>query len=231
MPRYRPIFDAEPSVVTFEAGSDFELVSNRVAVGGRSVTLRTPLSHLEDVHVPFHGAHQGDNLATAVMAVEAFFDRPVEADLVDEALDRVELQGRFEIIGRHPTVILDGAHNPDGARAAKATLDEEFARLGSWVLVFGMLGGKDPVEMLEAIGAEDFDAVIVTQPSWTRALPVADVQSAASTLGIDVEVVPDVISAFARARAVTNDDDLILVAGSLYVIGELRSAAIAAISG
>lgn len=221
----RPIFDNEPSLSTYEYGTDFGLDTNLVALGGRSVDLRTPYGLLEAVHVPFHGAHQGENVAAAVMAVEAFFDRALEPDLVDEALMAVEIPGRFEIVGRNPIVILDGAHNPDGAMAAKHTLDEEFARLGSWVLVFGMLAGKDPVEMLEAIGADDFDAVILTQPAWSRALPASEVAAAASTLGIDVEVIPDVVQAFARARSVTNDDDLILVAGSLYVIGELRAHA------
>ncbi len=221
----RPIFDREPSVATFAYGIDFDLESNLVALGGRSVDIRTPHGMIESLHVPFHGAHQGQNLATAVMAVEAFFDRALEADVIDEALATVEIPGRFELVGRNPIVILDGAHNPDGALAAKHTLDEEFARLGSWVLVFGMLVGKDPVEMLEAIGARDFDAVIVTQPAWSRALPATEVAEAAASIGIDVEVIPDVVQAFARARSVTNDDDLILVAGSLYVIGELRAKA------
>ena len=223
----RSIFDREPSAATYQFGREFDLDANLVAVGGRAISLTTPWSQLEDVHLPFHGAHQGENLAMAVMAVEAFFDRPIDGDLVDQALDAVELPGRFEIVGRAPTVVLDGAHNPHGARAAKATLDEEFARLGSWVLVFGMLAGKDPVEMLEAIGAEDFDAVIVTQPRWSRALPADELAAAATSMGLVVEVVPDVIEAFVRARAVTNDDDLVLVAGSLYLVGELRSAVIA----
>ncbi len=221
----RPIFDNEPSIATYQYGVDFEVESNLVALGGRSVDIRTPFGLLESVHVPFHGAHQGDNLASAVMAVEAFFDRSLDQELIDDALMTVDIPGRFEIVGRNPVVILDGAHNPDGAIAAKTTLDEEFARLGSWVLVFGMLAGKDPVEMLESIGAEDFDAVIVTQPNWSRALPATEVAAAATSLGIDVEVIPDVVQAFARARSVTNDDDLILVAGSLYVIGELRARA------
>ncbi len=221
----RPIFDNEPSVATYEFGTDFELESNLVALGGRSIDLRTPYGLLESIHVPFHGAHQGENLATAIMAVEVFFDRALDIELIDEAMATVEIPGRFEIVGRNPTVILDGAHNPDGAIAAKHTLDEEFARLGSWVLVFGMLVGKDPVEMLEAIGAHDFDAVIVTQPAWSRALPATEVAAAAATIGIDVEVIPDVAQAFARARSVTNDDDLVFVAGSLYVIGELRAHA------
>lgn len=224
----RPIFDAEPSVDTVEFGVDFDLESNLVALGGRSIDLQTPYGRIESLLVPFHGAHQAQNAATAIMAVETFFDRALEQDLIDEAFMGVEIPGRFELVGRNPIVILDGAHNPQGAVAAKSTLDEEFARLGSWVLVFGMLAGKDPVEMLESIGAHDFDAVIVTQPNWSRAMPAEEVAAAAASLGIDVEIVPVVSEAFARARSVAGADDLILVAGSLYVIGELRANATAA---
>jgi len=221
----RATIDAEPRRELWVADTDFEVVSNLAAVGGRVVDLRTPHGRYEQIHVPFHGRHQGDNLATAVAAVEAFFDRDIETDLIAEALDSVELPARFEVVSRDPTVVLDGAHNPDGARAAKETLDTEFARLGSWILVVGMLVGKDPVEMLEAIGAADFDAVIVTQPDWSRAQPAAELAAAAATLGISTEVVPDATEALARAKAVATGDDLILVSGSLYVVGEVRPAA------
>ncbi len=221
----REIIDREPRRELWVAGEDFVVESNLPAFGGRMIDLRTPGAFYEQLHVPFHGRHQGDNLANAVAVVEAFFGRPLEQEIIEAAVEQVELPARFEVISRDPTVILDGAHNPDGARAAKETLDSEFARLGSWVLVVGMLVGKDPVEMLEALGAADFDAVIVTQPNWSRAMPVAQVAAAAASLGVTAEVVPDAVSALHRAKSVTTGDDLILVTGSLYVVGEVRPAA------
>ncbi len=219
----RPIFEAEPSAGLWEAGTDFEVEANALAVGGRSIDLRTPGQHYDQLFVPAHGRHQGDNAATAVVAVEAFFDRPTPEDLLNQALAEVRLPGRFEVVEREPTVVLDGAHNPDGAAAAYQTLTEEFARLGSWVLVVGMLRGKDPIEMLTALGAADFDAVICTEPNWTRAVPAEEVAAAARQLGLSPEVVRRSDEALTRARAVTAADDLILVAGSIYVVGEIRS--------
>lgn len=224
MGELRPIFEQEPSAGIWEAEHDFAVEANIVALGGRSIDLRTPGQTYEQLAVPAHGRHQGDNAATAVVAVEAFFDRPTPEELVNEGLAEVRLPGRFEIVDREPTIILDGAHNPDGAAAANQTLTEEFARLGSWVLVVGMLRGKDPVEMLEALGVDEFDAVICTEPDWSRALPAEELVVAASVLGVSAEVVRRPEEALARARAVTAADDLILVAGSLYVVGEVRAA-------
>lgn len=221
----RDIIDREPRFDLWVAGEDFVVESNLAAFGGRVIDLRTPGAYYEQLHVPFHGRHQGDNLANAVASVEAFFGRPLEQEIIETALAEVELPARFEVISRDPTVILDGAHNPDGARAAKETLDSEFARLGSWILVVGMLVGKDPVEMLDALGATDFDAVIVTQPNWSRAQPAEDIGRAAAALGINADVVPDAVTALRRAKSVATGDDIILVTGSLYVVGEVRPAA------
>ena len=226
-----PIFEAEGPAAIWTAGDDFRLEANELAVGGRLIDLTTPGTRYDELFVPFHGAHQGANLATSIAAVEAFFGRPLEQELVEFALTTVDLPARFEVVGREPTVILDGAHNPHGARAAKATLDEAFARMGSWVLVIGMLRGKDPVEMLEAFDARDFDAVICCQPDWSRAIPAAEVAEAARSLGLQPEVVPSPAEALRRALAVTAADDLVLVTGSLYAVGEARPAARSLLGG
>ncbi|MGH1505048.1 MAG: bifunctional folylpolyglutamate synthase/dihydrofolate synthase [Acidimicrobiales bacterium] len=216
---------AEPHRELWVAGRDFALENQAMAVGGRALDVRTPGADYEQLFLGVHGAFQPDNLVTAIAAVEALLGRPLGSEVLEEALADIELPGRFEVASVDPLVILDGAHNPDGARAAKDTLDTEFARLGSWVLVFGLLNGKDPAEMLEAIGAADFDAVILTQPAWSRSVPATELAEAARSLDIAVEVVPDAVEAFARAKAVAADDDLILVAGSLYLVGEVRPVA------
>lgn len=217
--------DAETSRGVYEADTDFELVSNSIALGGRLVSVQTPYGLQEDIFIPVHGEHQGENLATAIVATETFFDRALDTDLIRGALEEIEIPGRFEVIARDPTVILDGGHNPDGVRTARHTLETEFARLGSWILVFGMLTGRDHVEMLEAIDAADFDAVILTQPTWSRSVAAAELGVAAKSIGIEPEVVPDPVEAFMRAKSVAGADDVILVVGSLYLIGDVRPTA------
>ncbi|MCP3991793.1 MAG: bifunctional folylpolyglutamate synthase/dihydrofolate synthase [Actinomycetia bacterium] len=225
MEELAPIFEAESPRATWTRGSDFDLDSNRLAVGGRLLDLITPEASYDELFLPFYGRHQGDNLATAICAVEAFFGRPVQRDLIEFALTTVELPARFEIVAREPTIILDGAHNPDGVKAVADTLDEAFARLGSWVLVIGLLKSKDPTEMLESIRASGFDAIICCEPDWSRALPAQELAAAAEAMGLSAEIVVKPVDAFHRALAVTAADDLIMVSGTHYIVGDIRPVA------
>ena len=130
------------------AGRDFGCESNRVAVGGRVVTLWTPGGRYEDILVPLHGAHQGVNASVALAAVEAFFGDPLDADVVEEGLAAVRVPGRLEVLGRRPLLLVDGAHNAAGMAALADALAEEFAVDGTTVAVVGMLSGRDPSAML-----------------------------------------------------------------------------------
>ncbi len=210
----------EPLVVR-----DHELLveDQRVALGGRVLDVTTPWGSHDDVFVPVHGAHQSDNLAVAIAAVEAFLDAPLDDDLLRASLADLSIPGRFEVVGREPTIVLDGAHNPAGARTVRHTLDHEMRTLGSEVLVLGATTGKDPIEMLTAFGADRFDAVIVCEPGF-RPMPADELAAAASSMGVQVEIVRDPVDALVRARAVTSEQDLIVVSGSLYVVGEVRAA-------
>ena len=89
--------------------------------------LFTPDARYPDVFVPLHGAHQGDNAAVALAAAEAFVGAPLDPDAVRGAFARVRSPGRLELVGRHPLVLLDGAHNVAGAEALRRALAEEFA--------------------------------------------------------------------------------------------------------
>lgn len=222
-PTFIDAIEAESPEPLIVRDVDLLVEDDRIALGGRVVDLTTPWGQHDDLFVPVHGAHQAGNLAVAVAAVEALLDRAIDDEVLAEALQTVTIPGRFEVVAREPSIVLDGAHNPDGARTVRHTLDHEFRTLGSEVLVIGATTGKDPVEMLTAFGADRFDAVIICEPDF-RPMPAADVAAAAAELGIAAEVVRDPIDALARARAVTSEQDLIVVSGSLYVVGTVRGA-------
>jgi len=220
-PAMASIFEQQGAGRTLLRDRDFGCTANRVAVGGRSLDLFTPEASYDDVYLSVHGAHQGDNAAAAVAAAEAFFGRALDEEVLREALAAVAVPGRFEVIARSPLVILDGAHNPVGATAAAATLDD-FAVGGDRLLVIGMNKGRDPLEMLEAFNTRAARGVIACAADFVRAMPPEEIADAARSLGVDAEVVRHVPDAVRRAIAIASEDDLVLVAGSLYVVGEAR---------
>jgi dihydrofolate synthase / folylpolyglutamate synthase len=222
-PELRSAFDAADADRTWVRDRDFAAERNQVAVGGRVVDLRTPFGRLDELFVPVHGAHQGENLALAVTASEAFFDRAVDAEVVGEALAGLTLPGRFEIVGREPMVVLDGAHNPDGVAALATTLQDDFPAVPTTVVILGMLSGRDPEAMVSALELGAHDVVLCVTPDSPRALPAAEVAAAVQAMGIEGEVVPDVGEALSRARSIATEDDRILVTGSLYVVGAARA--------
>lgn len=226
-PGLRSTFAAAPAAETWLRGHDFAVETNKVALGGRVLDLRTPGGRVDDLYLPVHGAHQGDNAAVALAATEAFFGRPLDDEVVTEALSSVRLPARFEIVRREPTVIVDGAHNVDGARTVAETLAEEFTLTGSLVLVVGLLGGRDPAEVLEAMGATEAGFLVACTPGSPRAIPGSEVAAAAEGLGIVAEAVGSVEDAVQRALSVAGPDDVVVVAGSIYVAGPARAALLA----
>ena len=218
------VLGATPAREVVLRGRDFDCHDNHAAVGGRVIDLETLHGSVENVFLPLHGAHQGDNAAVALASTEAFFGRGLDADLVAEGLGGIELPGRFEVVGRQPLIVLDGAHNPDGAAAATATLADDFLVSGSRVLVLGFLSGRDPAAMAAGFEVGPGDTVIACAPKSPRAIPAEEVAAIAAERGADTAVVPDVAAALGRARDVAGPDDAILVAGSLYAVGAARAA-------
>jgi dihydrofolate synthase/folylpolyglutamate synthase len=218
------IFDAAPAATTWRRDVDFGCTANRLAVGGRALDLRTPGASYEDVFLPLHGPHQGDNAAVALAAAEAFFDRPLDEQLVADAFASVRSPGRFEIVGREPFVVLDGAHNPTGAAALAATLEEGFAVIGARRLVLGVLTGRDPHELLALLDVAAAEEVVCCTPGSFRALPAHELAAIVDELGGRARVVPEVDAAVRGAVASADADDLVLVTGSLYTVGAARTA-------
>jgi len=232
-PALRPIFEAAGASELWVKGTEFRCGGNRLAHDGRVVDLSTPGAAYTGVYLPVHGPYQGDNAAVALAAVEAFFGAPLAGEVVAEAFAGLRLPGRLEVVSRHPVTVLDGAHNPAGALAATAALDEAFGpAITGRVLVIGMLQGRDPVEMLRCFGASGDQRsraggarlVVACPPPSPRALPAAEVAAAARSLGTDAEETSSVPEAVATALALAGEQELVHVTGSLYVVGAARAA-------
>ena len=203
-------------------GEEFDCTSNRLAVGGRLVDLRTPGAAYHDVLVPLHGEHQGLNAACALAAVEAFFEAPLDPEVVAEGFARVSVPGRLEVVGRRPLCILDGAHNVAGVRVLSRAL-QDFAVTGRSVAVVGMLTGRDPFAMLGPVAAAGVRMLVACAPVSPRAQPAEGVAEAARAAGTEVVVAGSVGEAVSVAQGLAGEDGLVVIAGSLYVVAEARA--------
>jgi dihydrofolate synthase/folylpolyglutamate synthase len=231
----RPIFEARPSEQLWLRDRDFGWVDGAVAIGGRVATFWTPHGECPEVFVPLHGAHQLDNAAAAFAAVASMMGRVPEADVVRNAFESLELPGRFEVLHRGPLLVLDGAHNPDGAQVLAQTLDEEFTVTGKRIWVLGMLAGRDIDLVLDGLGlvagGAGTDHVIACTPGPTRGVPADELAAHLTERGVTVEVVPDVgdavLQAWETAVVGSQDEDVsdaVIVTGSLRTVGQARPA-------
>ena len=210
------------------ADVDFGIVERAIAVGGQSLTLRVGQRELDDVLLPLFGVHQAENAALALAAFAAFTGEAFHAmddEVLRHGLEAVSVPGRLEIVHREPTVLLDGAHNPHGARASVAAVGEAFA-FDELVLVTACLDDKD-VEGILAAFRDAVSHVVVTRAPSPRAASVERMRTVAEGVwagtGVVVEAATDVASALALATAVAGPADGVLVAGSLHTVGAARS--------
>ncbi|MFN3254747.1 MAG: bifunctional folylpolyglutamate synthase/dihydrofolate synthase [Ilumatobacter sp.] len=220
-PELITIFQDAGGAASLVVGDDFATTSNALAVNGRLLDIRTPTTIYTDVFLPLNGAHQGDNAAVALAAVETFFAAPLAEEVVLEGFAEVTMPGRFEILGRQPLTIIDGAHNPAGADVCADVFFGDFHPEGRRILVVGTL--RDPVAMLSALRADDFDIVFVCNAPTPRTIPVAELQRAARSIGCEHVVAFDSVEAACRrAMDYADGDDAVLVTGSLYTAGAAR---------
>jgi dihydrofolate synthase / folylpolyglutamate synthase len=210
------------SATAWLRGVDFALESNELALGGRAISVRTPFATYEDVLVRLHGLHQGENAATAIVAAEALMGRALGEDVVREALGHATMAGRLEVLAHHPMIVVDGAHNPAGIGVLCSALDGAFHVEGTRRCVFGMLSGRDVTEMVAPLVEVGFREFFCCAPSSPRAVPASEVAAALRTLGAVAYEHPGSATALAHARERSDDDDLIVVTGSLYLVGEVR---------
>ncbi len=220
---FTAVAEERGAVETWVRGVEFDCVGNQVAVGGRLLDLRTPAARYPDVFLSLHGAHQGDNAACAVAAAEAFFGAPLAPEVVEHALGSVHVQGRIEIISRSPVIVLDGAHNVAGAEALGRALASELAPADDTVVLIGMLRGRDPSAMLEALRPAGVTTIVACTAPSPRAIPAESIAEAARALGLEALAADTVADGLTLARARLSSTGTLIVTGSLYVVADARA--------
>ena len=157
---------AEVGALVQREGIEFGVLDRQLAVGGQLIRLNGAEGPVDDVFLPLHGAHQAANAAQALAAVEAFLGlKALNPDVVREGFAQVRFPGRLELVRRSPTVVLDAAHNPHGARAAAAAVTEAFG-FTPLVGVVAVMADKD-AEGLLRVFEEIMHQVVITQVAST----------------------------------------------------------------
>ena len=224
----------EVGAIVAREGLEFGLLSRTLAVGGQLLSLRGLAGEYDEVFLPLMGAHQAHNAAVALAAAEAFLGGghaergPLDVEVVRAAFAGVTSPGRLEVARRSPTVLLDAAHNPAGARATADALQDSFG-FTRLVGVFAAMADKDVRGMLEALEPV-LAEVVVTRAASARAMEPDELAAVAvEVFGADrVEVstrLDDAIDS-AVALAEAEGDDLggagVLVTGSIVTVAQAR---------
>ncbi len=150
-------------------GIDFACTSNRLAVGGRLVDLRTPGAAVRRAAGAAARQPSGGQRGLRAGGCRGVLRDPLHEDVVEEGLAAVRVPGRLEVIGRHPLVLVDGAHNAAGMMVLARSLSEEFTTDGQTIAVVGMLTGRDPTAMLGALVSAGVRSVVACAPDSPRA--------------------------------------------------------------
>jgi len=210
-------------------GIDFGVLGRQLAVDGQLVRLNGAEGPVEDVFIPLHGAHQASNAGLALAAVEAFLGlKALNPDVVRDGFAQVSVPGRLEVVRRSPTVLLDAAHNPHGAAAAVAALEEAFD-LNPLVGVIGVMADKDVRGLLETFEPALTHVVVTQVASSSRGMPAEELgELAAEIFGAErVTVAPSLDNAIEAAVGLAEVEGVgtpgVLVSGSVVLVGEARS--------
>jgi dihydrofolate synthase/folylpolyglutamate synthase len=209
-------------------GLEFGVLHRQLAVGGQQLTLRGLAGDYDEIYLPLFGAHQAQNAACALAAVEAFLGgRELDQEIIREGFARAGSPARLEVVRTSPTVVLDAAHNPAGAEAAAAALIEGFTST-RLIGVLAVMADKDVAGILEAF--EPLLAeIVVTQNSSHRCLPATELGEIAEDIyGPDrVHIVPSLPDALDTAVALAESSGdpaggSVLVTGSVVTAGDAR---------
>jgi len=213
-------------------GREFGVIGREVAVGGQLLTLQGLGGVYEDLFLPLHGPHQAHNAACALAAVEALLGAGPESGRLDPGLVRaglaeVDSPGRLEIVRRSPTILVDAAHNPAGARALADAIEDAFS-FTRLVGLVGVMADKDALGILDALQPV-LDEIVVTRSGSARAMAPADLaEIAEEVFGEDRVHVVDRLDealdvAVTRAEVDLHPGAGVLVTGSIPLAGEVRT--------
>ena len=203
-------------------GREFMVTGSRLDRQRQDFELRVGQTPAESYSIRLLGRHQTANAALAVRACQllAQRDERLTSAVIRDGLAKAVWPGRFEIFAGAPSLILDGAHNPDGIRTLRQTLDEVFPGRAI-VFLFGVLADKNHAEMARTLFRR-CDRVVVVRPHSDRAAAVEDIAREIIDAVAAVKIGGTIGEGLELAKEWAGPDGIVCAAGSLYMIGEVR---------
>ena len=208
----------------FQLGKDFSVESYQATSTGQRVVVSGLAQKYGPYEAPVFGIHQSANLAVAIAAVEAFLGGgqvPIADDVLRSAVADLSSPGRLQLVRTEPALLLDGAHNPAGAKTLAVSLKSEFSAKPLVGLV-AVLSDKDVPGVLSEL-AGCFERLVVTESSSNRSLEISDLEKLAfEHSGTKTEAVAGARAALERARTIAREiDGMVVVTGSISLVGDV----------
>ncbi|WP_432663902.1 folylpolyglutamate synthase/dihydrofolate synthase family protein [Wukongibacter baidiensis] len=177
-----------------------------------------------DLEIGLIGKHQVNNATVALMAIKVLSEChgiSISETSIRNGFKKAKWPGRLEVLRRKPTLLIDGAHNIHGAKALKRAIEQTF-KYDRLIAVIGVLGDKDVDGILEEI-IPLCDKVIITKPNNPRAISLDVLKEKIEALDKEVEMFEEINKAVDKSLEISNENDLVLYCGSLYMIGDIRT--------
>lgn len=211
----------------FRLGQDFGVEIKAMGETGSAVDITTPYRRYSDIGINLPGIFQPQNAAIAVTAVDILSQRhqiPLSPETIWKSLRSIEFAGRMETVQKHPTVILDGAHNPQKMEYLARSLQAIFGNR-DYTLIVGMLATKDAISSIRHLLPKTSRAIVTSPRVFGK--PSIKIEDMAGLIrNIDpaknIETADNVVEAIRNTLNGAAPDELIVVTGSIYLLGEAR---------
>ncbi len=226
-PRLHKVFDRiaeeRETTITYVEES-VRSIHHETSLQQSVATFMTPRGELKNVALDLPGRHQVANARVAIAAIERLDDHlPVSNEAIVRGLRHVRgrtgIAGRLQLVPGTPEIMLEVAHNPDGVRVLVDLLEQALPEGRRVTALFGAVREKSTEEVMEIL-APHVDLVYAVSAHSERSLPSDEIAYAAQAAGIATEDLGDVANGVRHALASGEDDDILLVIGSFFVVGE-----------
>jgi len=211
---------AEKNARLFQVGKDITFERLDFDQSGQYLNLKSNLAEYSQCYLPLLGAYQIINAATAVKALESlsFYGYEIAPEQVKTGLSKTSWEGRMQIAGRNPTILIDVAHSPESARVLREAITETFS-YDKLIFVVGIHADKDIKGIGEQL-CQIADVAVLTRGNIPRAAEPEHIKQKWEEFGIELTVKGDVKSALDYALNIAGKNDLVCLTGSFVPLGE-----------